>query len=312
MLNRRHIRIKVMQSVYALLQSKSDDLTREEKFLYFSIDKLYELYILQLSLLVEVQGLANKRRIIFEKNRIVAKEALQGVTNISNNKFLDIFKNSVSLTDYQVSKNINNWKDATEYIQVIFDAIKESDYFETYAKIKNPSFKEDKEFVVAIYKKIIAPNDKLADYYEDQYIGWVGDIPFVNTAMVKTLSKLKESSTFILSALYKDDDDYNFVKELFQKVVLNHTSLDTVIDKETPNWDYDRIADIDLILIKMAIIEFLEFPSIPTKVSINEYLEIAKDYSSGKSSFFINGVLDKIEKKYQKDEKITKIGRGLL
>ena len=312
MLNRRHIRIKVMQSVYALLKSKNDDLIREENFLYFSIDKLYELYILQLSLLIEVKALASKRLLISTKNHITAVDNKQAIKNLSQNKFIKLLSSSESLADYISVKKIDNWNDVTEYIQIIFDRIKESPTFEAYNTIENPTFKQDKEFSIAIFKEIIAPNDKLFDYYEDQYIGWVDDIPFVNTAIVKTFSKLKENSIFTLDDLYKDEDDRSFVKKLFQKVALLHSDYDKVIDKKTPNWDYDRIAGIDLILIKMAISEFLHFPSIPTKVTINEYLEIAKDYSSDKSSFFINGVLDKLEKEYTKDGKITKIGRGLL
>jgi len=193
----------------------------------------------------------------------------------------------------------------------MLDEIKESDLFVKYNSAAS-NFKTDKEFVIDVFKTIIAPNDKLASFYEDQYIGWVDDLPFVNTIVVKTYASIKENSILILDNLYKDEDDRDFVKELFRKVVLLHTDYDEEIDKKTPNWDYDRIAGIDLILIKMAISEFLHFPSIPTKVTINEYLEIAKDYSSDKSSFFINGVLDKIEKEYQKEGKIKKIGRGLL
>jgi N utilization substance protein B len=312
MINRRHIRVKVMQSFYALLQSKSDNLVREEKFLYFSIEKLYDLYVLQLSILAEVQKLAKKRLAISKKGRVSTIENIQGFENLSNNAFLNLIDQSVSLKEYITYKNLDNWKDATEYLQIILDEIKKSDLFLDYTKIQNPSFKDDKEFIIAVFKEIVAPNEKLSDYYEDQYIGWVDDIPFVNTLVLKQFVKTKENSFIILDDLYKDDDDRAFVKELFTKVALHHTEFDSDIDEKTPNWEYDRIAEMDLILIKMAMTEFLYFPSIPTKVSINEYLEIAKDYSSEKSSFFINGVLDKIEKEYKASGKIQKIGRGLI
>jgi len=312
MINRRHIRIKVMQSFYALLQSKSDDLPREQKFLYFSIDKLYDLYVLQLTLLVEVQKMAKKRLSIAQKGRLGSIENQQAFTNLSNNRFLNIIEESVSLKEYIAAKNLNNWKDVTEYVQIILDKIKENDLFIAYDKLKEPNFNEDKEFVITIFKEIVAPNDKLLDYYEDQYIGWVDDIPFVNTLISKNYAKINKNSLFILRGLYKDEDDRELVKKLFTKSVLHHTEFDDEIDKKTPNWDYDRIAGIDLLLIKMALVEFVYFPSIPTKVTINEYLEIAKNYSSDKSSFFINGVLDKIEKKYSKEGKINKIGRGLI
>ena len=312
MINRRHIRIKTMQSFYALLQSKSDNLIKEEKFLYFGIDKLHDLYALQLILFVEVQQLAKKRLAISKKNRVASIENEQALNNLSNNQFLQIIDESISLKEYLDLKKIENWKDATEYIQIILDKIKESDYFLSYNEINKPSFNDDKKFVVDVFKKIIAPNSKLEDYYEDQYIGWVDDIPFINTLIVKNFNKINKDGVFIFGDLYKDSDDKDFVKELFRKVSLHHSEFNKEIDSKTPNWDYDRIAEIDLILIKMALTEFIYFPSIPTKVTINEYLEIAKDYSSEKSSFFINGVLDKIEKEFKENKKIVKIGRGLI
>lgn len=312
MINRRHIRIKVMQRFYALLQSKSDNLPREEKFLYFSIDKLLDLYVLQITLLVEVQKLAQKRLSISKKGRITKIEHAKSFENLTKNKFLKLIDESISLKEYIISKNLENWKDVTEYLQIILDEVKKSQLFITYGEIESPSFKDDKQFIIAIFKEIVAPNEKLFDYYEDQHIGWIDDIPFVNTLLVKHFSKIKESTIFQLENLYKDDDDRDFVKELFTKVALRHTEFDKDIDDKTPNWEYDRIAEMDLILIKMAMTEFLFFPSIPTKVTINEYLEIAKDYSSDKSSFFINGVLDKIEKEYKANGSINKIGRGLI
>ncbi len=143
-------------------------------------------------------------------------------------------------------------------------------------------------------------------------ISWVDDIPFVNTWVVRSLNKQKAQNIFVLGNLYKDKDDEDFVTELFQKTVLKHQEYEKDITDKTPNWETDRIADIDMILIKMAIVEFINFPSIPTRVSINEYIEIPKDYSTERSSYFINGVLDKISKEFIKNKRIVKIGRGLL
>ena len=312
MLNRRHIRIKIMQSIYALFLNKSKDLDKELNFLYLNIDKFYELYILQLNLLVEIQKLVAVRLVISKKNRFTTFNKESGYQNIINNKVLLNIANSTSLNTYVTNKNLTNWKNDVEFVQVIWDEILNSEIFTKYATIIEPSFEEDQKFVVAIYKKIIAPNSKLLDFFESENIGWIDDLPFINTLIVKDLSTIKNDKTIVLKGLYKDEDDRLFVKELFLKTVLNHTDYDAILDELTPNWEYDRIADMDLILMKMAITEFLKFPSIPTKVTINEYLEIAKDYSSDKSSFFINGVLDKLLKKYDKEEKINKIGRGLL
>ncbi len=149
-------------------------------------------------------------------------------------------------------------------------------------------------------------------FLEDINIGWVDDFPFVNTWVLKTLHSIKENKPVKIDNLYKDEDDAKFAIQLFRKTVLNHQEFDKDIDEKTPNWDSERIAELDLILIKMALTEFIYFPSIPTKVSINEYLELAKDYSTNQSSVFINGVLDKLLKEYQLQNKINKVGRGLL
>lgn len=312
MLNRRHIRIKVLQSVYALLISKSTNLDSALKFLYLNVNKLYELYILQLNLLVELQKFAKNRYEVSKKNRVSVIDSKLGYEHFIENKLIKKIATSTSLNEYIFNKDLKNWSDNSEYVQLIWNEILVSDEFKKYSENPTSDFQDDKQFILSIYKKIIAPNNKLFDFFESENIGWIDDIPFVNTVVVKDLGRLDEKNKLILADLYKNEDDRKFVKELFQKTALNHDDYDAVIDELTPNWEFDRIADLDLILMKMAITEFLKFPSIPTKVTINEYLEIAKDYSSDKSSFFINGVLDKMLKKYKKEEKIKKIGRGLL
>ncbi|MDT0553892.1 transcription antitermination factor NusB [Urechidicola vernalis] len=312
MINRRHIRIKVMQSVYAILQSNSDNLVKEEKFLLASIDRMYDLYALSLSILIHVQDMANSHLEIAKKKYLASSEEKNPNTKFTENQVINLLKESYSFQQYLEDKKLNNWKQDDEFVRIVWDLIKESDEYSRYVSTRTSNFEEDKNFVLFIFKNIIAPNDKLADYFEDQSISWVDDIPFVNTWVVKTLNGLSATKPFKIGDLYKDESDQKFVLDLFRKVVLNHEKFDEDINAKTPNWDADRIADIDLILMKMALVEFLNFPSIPTRVSINEYIEISKDYSSQKSSFFINGVLDKILKEYTEEKRIKKIGRGLL
>jgi len=312
MINRRHIRIKVMQSVYATLQSKNDNLTKEEKFLMQSIDKMADLHALLLNLLVEVQQMASKHIEISKKKYLASSEEKNPNTKFLKNQAIKCLKESISLNDYLEVRKLNNWKLDDEFVRVIWDLINQSDSYKKYLSTNTTSFEEDKKFILTIFKEIVAPNDKLADYFEDQQISWVDDIPFVNTWIVKDINGLKEGKPYRLSKLYKDEDDKEFVLKLYRKVVLNHEKYNEDIDDKTPNWDTERIADIDMILMKMALCEFLEFPSIPTKVTMNEYIEIAKDYSSQKSSYFINGVLDKILKDLNASKRVQKIGRGLL
>lgn len=301
-----------MQSVYAMQQSNNTDLIKEEKFLKFSIQKMYDLYVLNLQLLVEVQKLASKKIELSKKKILATKEDLNPNTKFVNNRLINQIKDSVSLEGYLELNKIDNWEIEEEYVKIIWEELKASKVFQDYMNSSEDSYHADRLLVVSFFKEIIAPNEKLADYYEDEMISWVDDIPFVNTWIVKTLNKQKESSPFVLGQLYKDDDDKKFVSSLFNKVMLNHHKYEDDIREKTPNWETDRIADLDMILIKMAITEFLHFSSIPSRVTINEYIELAKDYSTNKSGYFINGVLDKLAKDYLENDKMVKIGRGLL
>ncbi len=314
MLNRRHIRVKVMQSVYAMVQSKSDDLIREEKFLKFSIIKVYDLYVLMLSLLIEIRNLAEEHQEIAKKKHLATSDDINPNRKFIDNQFLLNLKDNGSLNSYIKNEKLLNWKEDIEYVQLIWKDIRESDLYKDYINSDdtNTSYKQELEFIGELYKTIIAPNEKLFDYFESQVLSWVDDIPFVNTTILKNLKAIKPGTVFSKERIYKDEEDEKFALDFFKKTMLHHIEFNDDIDKMTPNWDTDRIAEVDFILMKMALVEFVYFPSIPTRVTINEYLEIAKDYSTAKSSFFINGVLDKLLKKYTASDRIKKIGRGLL
>lgn len=318
-----------MQSIYAMIQSKSDDLIKEEKFLKFSIQKIYDLYVLMLSLLVEVRNLAEEHQEIAKKKYLATSDDINPSRKFIDNQFLCELNKNTSLQTYlhdqkKLKKNtsslaymegekLRNWKEDDEYVRVIWDAIKESEVYKGYINTDNDhSYKKDLQFIREIYQDVIAPNEKLFDYFESENLSWVDDIPFVNTWFLKNIKRINADTIFNKNKLYKDKDDEDFTLELFRKVASHHLEFNDEIDKKTPNWDTDRIAEIDFILMKMALTEFVYFPSIPTRVTINEYLEIAKDYSTTKSSFFINGVLDKLLKEYTSSDRIQKTGRGLL
>lgn len=312
MINRRHIRVKVMQSVYAMIKSYDDDVLKEEKFIKYSIKRMFDLYVLLLDLLVEVQKLAEEKQEISKKKYLATEEDLSPNRKFVENKLIKKIAESSSLTLYKEAQNLDNWSKDDEYIKIIWDLLQNSDIFSEYLNSSDDSFNSDKDFVVTFFREIVAPNSKLAEYFEGENITWVDDIPFVNTWVVRSLTKQKSANAFKLGSLYKNQDDQDFVTDLFKKVILNHHSFENDIKIHTPNWETDRIADMDMILIKMGVCEFLNFPFIPTKVSINEYIEIAKDYSSEKSGYFVNGVLDKLSREFLKDKKIVKVGRGLL
>jgi N utilization substance protein B len=314
-LNRRHIRVKVMQSIYAMHQNSSDSLEKEEKFLFFSLENSLDLYLIMLSCLIEIK----KTEALFleksSKKHLSTSEERNPNFKFINNLVLQFLEESNSLSIALENRKINNWELHSDYIQILLTAIKESDLYAKYMLNNGNTFEEDKQFVLSVFEDLIAPNEKLYEYLEDNKLTWIDDIPLVNTHIVKQLSALKfpkESDDFKIAKLFKDTEDKEFVINLFRKTVLNEIDFAKEFADKTPNWDSERIAEIDTIILKMAICEFLKFPSIPTKVTINEYLEIAKEYSTPKSSIFINGILDNLVKEFQANEKLVKIGRGLM
>ena len=312
MVNRRHIRIKVMQSIYAVLQSKSDNLPKEEKFLLFNIKKATDLYVLQLMLMVAVRNLALEHMEIKKKKYLATDEDKNPNLKFINNEVILAITESPEVKEFLSKSKLMDWKDNREYVRIILDEMTESDIYRNYLNSGETSFTEDKAYVADFFKNILAPNEKLFDFYESLNLSWVDDYPLVNTTILKAIKQSEKGDSINLSQLKVKADDEEFLVELFRKTILHQQEFTSEIDEKTPNWDTERIADMDMILIKMALTEFLYFPSIPTKVTINEYIEIAKDYSTRKSSYFINGVLDKLLKDYNKSNRLNKIGRGLL
>ncbi len=314
MVNRRHIRVKVMQSIYAMHQNGSDDLEKEEKFLFHSIDAIQDLYLIMLSSLIEIC----KKETIFlhkssQKHLATAQERKPNEKFVKNAIFQILAENN-SLSIALENRKINNWTLNDDYILLLLNDIKQSKLYAKYMSNAINTFEEDKEFIVDLFMDVIVPNEKLYDYLEDNKLTWVDDIPVVNTQIIKQLKALKpiEEGNFRVPKLFKDNEDRDFVKDLFRKTILNEKELAKEYDDKTPNWDSDRIAEIDTIILKMAICEFLKFPSIPVKVTLNEYLEVAKEYSTPKSSIFINGILDNLVKELQTSNRIIKAGRGLM
>ncbi|WP_420319947.1 transcription antitermination factor NusB [Flagellimonas sp.] len=314
MLTRRHIRVKVMQCIYALIQSKDDSLEKQQKFLKVSIENMYVLYLLILSLLAELHQLAEKHaKHASKKYLATAEDDFPDPKKFVNNQLLVQISTNQQLRKQLSKRKLNNWYLNEEYVKIIYKEVVASNIYKHYMTNGKSSYENDKEVVLQLYKDIIAPNDKIYEYFEDDKLTWVDDIPIVNTFLVKKLRKATQnvSESFFLPTLLKDEQDMDYANELLSKTLLNDSQWEKEIEGKTPNWDNDRIAEIDSIILKMAICELLNFPSIPERVTLNEYLEIAKEYSTPKSSIFINGVLDKLAKEYKSTGRLQKIGRGL-
>ncbi|WP_246454596.1 transcription antitermination factor NusB [Hyunsoonleella aquatilis] len=314
MLNRRHIRVKVMQTIYAFNGSESDDLSKDEKFLLFSIDNMYNLYLLLISLLLELQKRAEADLQKKQKKHLATSEDKNPNRKFVNNQIFQKMQSNTELQELIDNNKMINWELDSEYVGIIYKAIISSELYADYMQTRVSDFKEDKDFFIDMFKEIIAPNEKLYEYIEDKNLTWLDDLPTVNTTILKMLRKLKPTTpdTHFTPELYKDMDDRQFAIDLFRKTILNSASINIEIEQKTKNWDADRIANLDYVLLQMGISELQHFPSIPVKVTINEYLEIAKEYSTPKSSIFINGILDKLVKEYKNDGKLNKVGRGLI
>ena len=303
-----------MQCIYALIQSKDDSLEKQEKFLKLSIDNMYVLYILMLSLIKEVHALAEKRLQLASKKYLTSEEDPYPNPDkfVKNQVLVQISDNSL-LQERLSKKKLNNWYLNEDYVKIIHKEVLANDYYKAYMTSGKSSYEEDRELILQLFKNVIAPNEKIYEYFEDDQLTWIDDFPIVNTFLLKRLKKADADAreSYFLPRLLKDEQDLDFAKKLLTKTLLNNAKWEKEIEGKTPNWDNDRIAEIDSIILKMAICELLNFPSIPEKVTLNEYLEIAKEYSTPKSSIFINGVLDKLAKEYKTEGRLQKMWRGL-
>ncbi len=298
MLTRRHLRVKVMQQLYANTMSQPFDLKVAQKQLQSSNEGFFELYLFLLNMFIEVQSCGHSL------HKLVKKQYLEANSYQLNPKFfsnLAIAKitSSETLKKYTNKLKITHWQNHDEYVRLIWDHIAASDAYAAYLAEGQSGFTSDKNALITLFTDVIAPYDRLHELIEEIKPSWVDDFPLVNTILRNTLIHMHEDSDpkqLILTSVYKDDDDRRFAVELLESVVVHDEELAAQLVGRTPNWEKDRIAVLDMILLKLAISEFLYFPSIPSKVTINEYLEIAKEYATPKSSKFINGILDVISK----------------
>ena len=303
-----------MQSIYAMHQSGSDNLEKQEKFLQASIENILDLYLVMMSALIELRNREINFIELSKNKHLATPEDINPNLKFASNPILISLSESNALSVAFENRKINNFQVNDDAILYLLQDVKESDLYINYMSKSETTFKEDRYFIADLFSEVIAPNDKFYSYLEDFKLTWVDDIPLVNTEILKQIKQIDDSEEDLikLPKVYKDTEDKEFALTLFRKTILNEDKLSKEFINKTPNWDIDRIAEVDTIIIKMAICEILNFPSIPVKVTLNEYLEIAKEYSTPKSSIFINGILDSLVKSFQSEDRIKKIGRGLM
>lgn len=307
MLNRRHLRVKVLQSLYAFFQSGNTSLDAGEKELLFSIDKIYDLYLYQLTLITDIGRQARK---IIEDNKnkkIPSPQDLNPNTRFIENQCLMGIENSLELEQKLKERKIS-WAIAPEIPRKIFLNFRESKHYQEYMDIPESSFEQDRDLILKMLKNHICEAELLHHFYEENSIYWLDDWELVNKMIIKSIKAMENGSDedFKLMSLYKDLDDRRFARELFKKTILNDKEFAPMIAAKTQNWDIERIALMDIIIMKMALTEITRFPEVPVKVSLNEYIELSKMYSTPKSKVFVNGVLDKLVEELVAENKISK------
>ncbi len=312
LLNRRHLRIKVLQELYAFYQSDENDYVLRERELDKSIDKMHEQFVYWMSLFHELKHFAENRIEENRNKRLPSQEDLNPNLKFVNNRVFEVLAVNKELRRYIEQYKVS-WEQET--IKKLFNQIKECEKYKNYMADETSSFEDDQQFAVAMFKLEVANFELIHHILEEKSIFWLDDIDLICSMVIKTIKQLKpDADEFTpLPKLFKaDDDEEDFYKTLFRKTIMRDEEISKLINSKTDNWELDRIAKMDVILMKMAVTEALEFKTVPLKVSLNEYIEISKFYSTPKSNGFINGILDRIFDELKKNGEIKKMGRGLL
>jgi N utilization substance protein B len=309
MLNRRFLRIKVMQALYGYFQHENANAKQFEKDMFKSLDKIYELYLTILSLLNHIHHTA---LVIIDENKNKKLPTQQDLNPnlkfVNNFVLLELSKNK-AFADVLEKRKIN-WQNDFDLIRKLFFDLRASDLYKNYMQNSTNSIKEDKQFLINYITEHLSTNEVLLSLFEDKNLHWADDAFVAFNSVVRNLDKT--SDTFSLLPLLKDEkDDLEFMSTLFNRTIMYKADFKELIGKHIKNWELDRIANMDMLLMEMALTEIVHIPTIPIKASLNEYIDISKEYSTPQSKLFLNGVLDNVVIELKRDNKINKTGKGL-
>lgn len=312
MISRRMLRIKVIKTLYAHLKSDADSLMASQKTLVNSIDKTYDLYVLTLSLVAELAHYAEQRQELAKKKQLPTYEDLNPNRKFVDNRVVQLIANSDSVNDYLASRKLS-WAAYPELIKTLYTQLEQTEYFQNYMSQQERSFKDDLALVTEFFTRELEECEMLEDVLDEMSILWNDDLGFALIMVLRTLSSVRPSHEEIkLVPKFKSEEDLDFACELFAKTAVNYDEYQQQIERFTRNWDVERIAFMDNLIMATAVAELVGFESIPVKVTLDEYIEIAKFYSTNSSGTFINGVLDKLVVALQQEGRINKSGRGLI
>jgi len=313
MFSRRLLRVKIVQVLYAYFKRTDAKIENAEKELMHSIEKTYELYFFLIMLYLDVIDELGKQ---IEKGRVKLVPSYNDLH--PNTKFIDNQVGWILNRNEQYNKYINqhriSWINYQPLVRELCILVSEMPEYQKYISKVTGSFEEDKQLTLKIFEDVFANSESLMQSIEEQSIYWNDDVEYVLSMILKTISTFKENagSRNQLMPMFKNEDDRDYVIKLFRKTILKNQEIRKIIQDHTDNWEIDRIAFMDVVIIQIAICELLEFPTIPVKVTLNEFIEISKYYSTEKSSTFINGILDKVLTTFRKDNLINKQGRGMV
>ena len=313
MLNRRHIRIKILHILYGFYQDQEGDSAKSRKALDHSVNKMHELYLLLLNMIAGLQGIAIDRIETARKKHIPTQEDLHPNTKFVRNEPLRVLANSKNLQKASEELGVS-WSKNQELLRNMFRDLIEDDEYKNYMSSEERGFKHDRESLVRMFRKNLINQEPFQYMLEEESIFWMDDLDLTSSMVIKTIKSIKEDDDEVelLTVWRDDDDDKDFMEGLFTKTLAQGDENESLIKEGAQNWELERIALTDKILMKMALAEAKCFPSIPLKVTLNEYIELSKYYSTDKSHGFINGILDQLFLKLVESGDIKKTGRGLI
>ncbi|MFI3269597.1 MAG: transcription antitermination protein NusB [Rikenellaceae bacterium] len=312
MLSRRLLRIKALKALYAHVQCEGDNLIAAQKKLLGSIDRSYDLYFLIMRLPVEIAEYARTMQQIASEKHLATREDLNPNKKFVNSQFIHLFENSDTVNDYLHSRKLS-WKGEPEFIKLMYTKLTESERYKRYMLSPESSMKEDLALMDHLFVTMLQEIEEVEPTIEHISLDMVGDLCHILPLVMRTMSSIRPNHTDVkVVKKFKCEEDLAFVRGLFERSLINLTKYQTYIEKFTSNWDVERIVFMDNLIMVVAMAELINFPDIPTKVTMDEYIEISKYYSTPSSSVFVNGILDKMTNSLTEEGEIKKVGRGLM
>lgn len=312
MFSRRLLRIKVLQILYAHFKVDGKTYVQSEKDLNLSIQKSYDLYHYLMLLLLDLRDFAESKIELAKHKKLADQYDLHPATKFIDNRFILQLAQNELLMKYIDQKKLN-WNAYPEIIKKLFSILKEMDFYKEYLQSPMDSYYVDKKLVIRIYTDLIMNFEDLYISLEEQNIYWIDDVDFIIRMIIKTFRKFKENGeNTTLMPMFHDPSDLDFATTLMRKTIMRQAENHMLIKESAKNWELERIAFTDNLIMQMAITEVIEFGTIPVKVTMNEFIEISKIFSTRNSSQFINGILDNVFRKLKSEKKIIKQGRGLI